>query len=90
MTAPIRADRAEIHVMAEPNPSPEKAAQLQAQSLDAFALKASHDAAAPVLDDQTRFVLTSPQMKALNLALDAPARDLPGLKRLFSKASVLA
>ena len=90
MTAPTRAERAEINATAVLKPRLEKAAQLQDQSLDAFALKASHDAATPVLDDQTRFVLTSPQMKALNLALDAPARDLPGLKRLFSKASVLA
>lgn len=90
MPASTRAERAEVHATVEQKPSLEEAAQLQAQSLDAFALKASHDAATPVLDDQTRFVLTSPQMNALNLALDAPARDLPGLKRLFSKASVLA
>jgi uncharacterized protein (DUF1778 family) len=75
--------------MAEPQSSLEKVAQLQAQSLDAFALKPSHDAATPVLVDQTRFLLTSRPMKILNLALEAPGRDLPGLKRLFSRPSVL-
>ena len=38
--------------------------------------------------DQTRFTLSAAQMKALNKALDAPARELPGLKRLFAKPSV--
>ena len=87
MTASTGAERAETNATTELKSSLKK---LQAQSLDPFALKAFHDAATPVLDDQTRFVLTSPQMNALNLALDAPARDLAGLKRLFSKASVFA
>lgn len=85
MPAPTRAERAEINATAELKPSREKAAQLQDQSLDALASNAT-----PVLDDQTRFVLTSPQMNALNLALDAPARGLPGLNRLFSSPSVFA
>lgn len=90
MTAPSRSKLAEIDVATELKPSLEKADQLQKQLLDTFALEASHDAATPVLVAQTRFVLTSPQMNALNLALDAPARDLLGLKRLFSKPSVFA
>lgn len=56
----------------------------------AFVLSASRDAAARVLGDQTRFMLTATQMSALNKALDVPARELPGLKRLFAKPSVFS
>ncbi|UUZ62068.1 DUF1778 domain-containing protein [Polaromonas sp. P1-6] len=90
MNASTRAERIEIRATAELKASLEKAAQLQDQSLSAFVLNASRDAATRVLGDQTRFLLTEPQMKALNQALDAPARELPGLKRLFAKPSVFA
>ncbi len=90
MNASTRAERIEIRATAELKAALEKAAQLQDQTLSAFVLNASRDAAARVLGDQTRFTLTEPQMKALNQALDAPARELPGLKRLFAKPSVFA
>lgn len=88
MNASTRAERIEIRATAELKASLEKAARLQDQSLSAFVLSASRDAAARVLGDQTRFALSPNQMKALNQALDAPARELPGLKRLFTKPSV--
>jgi uncharacterized protein (DUF1778 family) len=90
MNASTRAERIEIRATAELKASLEKAAQLQDQSLSAFVLNASREAAARVLGDQTRFTLTAQQMKALNDALDAPARELPGLQRLFAKPSVFA
>lgn len=90
MNASTRAERIEIRATAELKASLEKAAELQDQSLSAFVLSASRDAATRVLGDQTRFTLTAKQMKTLNQALDAPARDLPGLKRLFAKPSLFA
>ena len=90
MNASTRAERIEIRATAELKIALEQAARLQDQSLSAFVLSASRDAAARVLDDQTRFMLTTTQMSALNKALDAPARELPGLKRLFAKPSVFA
>lgn len=90
MNASTRAERIEIRTTAELKAALEKAAQLQDQSLSAFVLNASRDAATRVLGDQTRFTLTERQMKALNQALDAPARELPALKRLFAKPSVFA
>ena len=90
MNASTRAERIEIRATAELKIALEKAARLQDQSLSAFVLSASRDAAARVLGDQTRFMLTTTQMSALNKALDAPARELPSLKRLFAKPSVFA
>ena len=90
MNASTRAERIEIRATAELKIVLEQAARLQDQSLSAFVLSASRDAAARVLGDQTRFMLTPTQMSALNKALDAPARELPGLKRLFDKPSVFA
>jgi len=88
MNASTRAERIEIRTTAEFKASLEMAARLQDQSLSAFVLNASREAATRVLGDQTRFTLTKPQMDALNVALDAPARELPGLKRLFANPSV--
>ena len=90
MNASIRVERIEIRATAELKITLEQAARLQDQSLSAFVLSASRDAAARVLGDQTRFMLTTTQMSALNKALDAPARELPSLKRLFAKPSVFA
>ena len=90
MNAPIRAERIEIRATADVKARLEKAAQLQNQSLGSFVLTASREAAVRVLGDQTRFVLTDAQMQVLNQALDAPARKVPGLERLFAKPSVLA
>ena len=90
MNVSTRAERIEIRATAELKITLEQAARLQDQSLSAFVLSASRDAAARVLGDQTRFMLTTTQMSALNKALDAPARELPSLKRLFAKPSVFA
>ena len=90
MNASTRAERIEIRATVELKASLEKAAQLQDQTLSAFVLTASRDAAARVLGDQTRFALSVEQMKAFHQALDAPARHLPGLSRLFAKPSVFS
>jgi uncharacterized protein (DUF1778 family) len=90
MNASTRAERIEIRATLELKASLEKAAQLHDQTLSAFVLSASRDAAARVLGDQTRFTLSAKQMTEFHKALDAPARDLPGLKRLFAKPSVFS
>ena len=90
MNASTRAERIEIRATAELKASLEKAAQLQNQSLSAFVVNASREAATRVLGDQTRFPLTASQMKSLNQALDAPPRELPKLKRMFVKPSIFS
>ena len=90
MNAFTRVERIEIRATAELKITLEQAARLQDQSLSALVLSASRDAAARVPGDQTRFMLTITQMSALNKALDAPARELPGLKRPLTKPGVFA
>jgi uncharacterized protein (DUF1778 family) len=90
MNASTRAERIEIRATAEIKSSIEQAALLQNQTLSSFMLSASRDAAARVLGDQTRFVLPAAQMKALNAALDAPAREIKALKKLLAKPSVFS
>ena len=90
MNASTRAERIEIRATLELKASLEKAAQLQDQTLSAFVLNASRDAASRVLGDQTKFLLSAKHITAFHKALDAPARDLPGLKRLFAKPSVFS
>ena len=90
MNASNRAERIEIRATSDLKASLEKAAQLSDQTLSAFVLSASRDAAVRVLGDQTRFALSVEQMEAFHQALDEPARDLPGVSRLFAKPSVFS
>lgn len=65
-----------------------KAAKLRQNSLTEFIVRSSQDAAEAVLAEQTRFVLPKAQWLAFNAALDAPAREIPELRRLLAKPSV--
>jgi uncharacterized protein (DUF1778 family) len=64
------------------------AAKLRKASLTDFVVRSSQDAAEAVLAEQTRFVLPKAQWLAFNTALDAPAREIPELKRLLAEPSV--
>ncbi len=65
-----------------------RAAKLRNDSLTDFVVRSSRDAAEAVLADQTRFVLPKAQWLAFNAALDAPAKEIPELKRLLTEPSV--
>ena len=52
-------------------------------------IKSSQAAAENALAERTRFVLSAAKWHEFNLALDAPAREIPALRKLFSEASVL-
>ena len=65
-----------------------RAARLQKYSLTDFIIRASEEAADAVLAEQTRFVLSETQWTAFNAALDAPAKEIPALRRLLTKPSV--
>lgn len=65
-----------------------KAAKLRKNSLTDFVVRSSQDAAEAILAEQTRFVLPKAQWLAFNAALDAPAKEIPELKRLLSEPSV--
>ena len=65
-----------------------RAAKLRNDTLSSFVIRSSQDAAEAVLAEQTRFVLPKAQWQAFNVALDAPAKKIPELKRLLSEPSV--
>lgn len=64
------------------------AAKLRKASLTGFILHSSQVAAETVLAEQTRFVLPEAQWRAFNAVLDAPAREIPALRRLLTERSV--
>jgi uncharacterized protein (DUF1778 family) len=64
------------------------AAKLRKYSLTDFVVRSSMDAAEAVLAEQTRLVLPKAQWLAFNAALDAPAREIPELKRLLTEPSI--
>jgi len=64
------------------------AAKLRNVSLTSFILDSSQVAAETVLAEQTRFVLPEAQWRAFNAALDAPAKEIPALRRLLTEPSV--
>jgi uncharacterized protein (DUF1778 family) len=66
-----------------------RAAKARKYSLTDFILRSSQDAAEAVLAEQTRFVLPRQQWVAFNAALDAPAKEIPELRRLLTEPSVL-
>ena len=64
------------------------AAQVSRKSLTEFILESACAAAEQTLLDQRYFLAEDSRWKAFNIALDAPAKDIPGLRTLFEhKAS---
>ena len=89
MKSSSKSERLAIYITAADKSKLERAAALQRRSVSEFVLASSREAAEHVLDEQTRFRLPPARHRAFVAALDAPARDIPGLKRLFSRRSVL-
>ena len=52
-------------------------------------LVAAREAADLALSEQTRFALPPEVLRKFAAALDAPARDIPALRKLFAAPSVL-
>ena len=89
MPAQAKAERVALRLAAADKAHLARAAELQRKSLSDFVLAASREAADLVLNDQTRFVLSAKALREFTAALDAPARDIPALRKLFSAPSVL-
>jgi uncharacterized protein (DUF1778 family) len=62
-----------------------RAARLQQMRLTEFMVKSSQAAAEAALAERTRFVLPAEKWREFNAALDAPAREIPALRKLFSE-----
>jgi uncharacterized protein (DUF1778 family) len=65
-----------------------QAARLQRVKLTEFMVKSSQAAAEMAMADRNQFVLSPEKWRQFNAALDAPARRIPALRRLFKKSSI--
>ncbi len=84
-----KAERLALRIASADKAIIERAAALQHRSVSEFVLASSRDAAEHLLGEQTRFRLPPARHRAFLAALDAPPREIPALKRLFARASVL-
>lgn len=66
-----------------------RAARAQRLELTEFMVKSSQVAAETALSERTHFALPPDKWRQFNAALDAPARQIPALKQLFTEASIL-
>lgn len=89
MGSSSKSERLAIRIAATDKARLERAAALQRRSVSEFVLASSREAAEQVLGGQTRFRLPPAKHRAFLAALDAPAREIAALKRLFSRPSVL-
>jgi uncharacterized protein (DUF1778 family) len=89
MAAPIRARdrRLEVRTTAEERTLIDRAAQASGTDLTSFVVTHLTDAARMVLADRDRFLLDPAAATEWDRINDAPARDLPGLRRLFERPS---
>lgn len=74
----IRATEPEKAILAQ-------AARARHTNVSQFVLQASLDAANAILMDQTEFRLPPEQWEAFCQRLDAPPKDIPALRQLFSE-----
>ena len=65
-----------------------RAARSQGLKLTEFMVKSSQIAAETALAERTRFVLPADKWQQFNAALDAPARQIPELKKIFTETSI--
>jgi uncharacterized protein (DUF1778 family) len=65
-----------------------RAAKMHQVKLTEFMIKASQAAAENALSERTRFVLPPEKWREFNAALDAPAREIPALRKLLNESSV--
>jgi len=89
MGSTSKSERIALRIAAEDKARLTSAAAIQRRSVTEFVLAASREAADYVLGEQTRFRLPSAKHRAFLAALDAPPQEIPQLKRLFSRRSVL-
>jgi uncharacterized protein (DUF1778 family) len=81
-------DRVNLRIKPEVKSLLVRAAALQRVKLTEFMVKSSQAAAEMAMAEQTRFVLMPMKWRELNAALDAPARKIPALRKLFKEPAV--
>ncbi|MDP2794800.1 MAG: DUF1778 domain-containing protein [Sulfurisoma sp.] len=81
-------ERLAIRIAPEVKDVLRRAAEKEHASLSYFIVRAALDRAETLLAEETRFVVSQEAMDAFCAALDAPARDIPELRKLLSEPGV--
>ena len=89
MSVQTKVDRVALRLAAVDKLHLSRAAKLQGRTLSDFVLVAAREAADLALNEQTRFALSPQALRKFAAALDAPAREIPALRKLFAAPSVL-
>ena len=88
MVAPPRSEKLDLRLSAEDKQKLIAAAAAEQRSVSDFVLHSALDRADETLPDRRYFGLNAEQWTAFMEALDAPPRDLPRVRELFSKPSI--
>ena len=89
MVAAPRTEKLDLRLSVEDKQKLIAAASVEHRSVSDFVLRSALDRADETLPDRRYFGLNAEQWTAFMEALDAPPRDLPGVRKLFSKPSVI-
>lgn len=84
-----KSERLAVRISREQRSLLAEASRAEETTISDFVLGAATRAAADVLADRRRFVLPEPEWAAFVAALDRPPRDLPRLRQLLARPSVL-
>ena len=85
----IRSEKLDLRLSAEAKRTLNAAAAASQRSVSEFVLESALARAAESLPDRQRFDLDAKRWEAFQIALDAPPRALPRLKRLLTKPSIV-
>ena len=85
----LRSEKLDLRLSPDAKRTLNAAAAASQRSVSEFVLESALARAAESLPDRQRFDLDAKNWEAFHLALDAPPRALPRLKRLLTKPSVI-
>ncbi|MDD3182010.1 MAG: DUF1778 domain-containing protein [Alphaproteobacteria bacterium] len=83
-----RSDKIDLRLSVQAKQILRNAAMASNKSMSEFVLESALSRAEETLADRRSFTLDAKQWKLFMAALDAPARELPRLKKLFQEKSV--
>jgi uncharacterized protein (DUF1778 family) len=87
-TPPTRSEKLDLRLTPAAKQMLYKAAAAEQRSLSDFVLESALARAEETLTDRRHFGLSAEQWEAFMEALDAPPRELPRIRRLFSEPSI--
>ncbi|USY20791.1 DUF1778 domain-containing protein [Nocardiopsis exhalans] len=89
MATSMKSERIHLRVNDQQKALLEAASAASGDTVSAFVLGAATEAAANALADRRVFMLDEQGWAAFDSALERPARDIPGLRKLLTEPTVL-